>query len=245
MRIADRIFLVGSGKYGMQLSAPMDCNVYLFDGKTECALIDAGSGMEPERIVENIGRAGIGMDRVKHLLLTHAHGDHAAGAHYFRSRYGMQVVSSAESAPWLEEGDMDKTSLNAAKAAGVYPSDFAFPACPVDRMVKEGDIVRIGDAVLRVVDTPGHSRGHVSYLLEERGRKSLFSGDVVFAGGKIVLQNIWDCFIQDYAESIAKLAALGIERLYPGHGPFLAEAAGTHIEKANQCFARLEIPPNL
>lgn len=245
MRITDRVYIVGSGKFGMQLSSPMDCNVYLLDGGTECALVDAGSGMEPERIVGNAELAGIPMDKVRHLLLTHVHGDHAAGAHYFHSHHGLQVIVSAEAAPWLEAGDMDKTSLNAAKAAGVYPENFSFPACAVQRRVTEGDTIRVGDLVLKVLNTPGHSKGHVSYLFEENGRSSCFSGDVVFSGGKIVIQYIWDCIIQEYAESIAKLAELRIDRLFPGHGTFLLSGAYRHIELANASFKRLEIPPNL
>ncbi len=245
MRLTDRIYLVGSGKYGMQLSAPMDCNVYLLDGGTECALIDAGSGMDPERIVDNVERCGVGMDRVKHLLLTHVHGDHAAGSYYFSNRYGMKVTAAAEAAPWLENGDMDKTSLNAAKQAGIYPHDFSFPACQVDCAVTEGDQIQIGDISLGVWDTPGHARGHVSYSFEESGIKHLFAGDVVFSGGKIVVQNIWDCILQEYAESIAKLADLRIDRLFPGHGAFLLEGAFHHIDIAHACFKRLEIPPNL
>src|SRR5690606_26344674 len=100
----------------------------------------------------------------------------------------------------------------------------------------EGEDVQVGDVSLRVIDTPGHSRGHVSYLLNDGGASSLFSGDVIFPRGRIVLQNIWDCSIQDYADSIAKLQQFQVNRLYPGHGPFLLNRAADHIEMAQRYF---------
>lgn len=245
MQVTERVYLVGSGEFGSELSHSKDCNVYLLDGGDEYALIDAGSGLAPERIVEQIEHHGIAMDRVKHLLITHIHGDHAAGAWYFREKYGMQVIASQEGAPWLEQADLERTSLAAAMKAGVYPSDFEFHACPVDVRVSEGDTVHVGQIPITVIDTPGHARGHVSFMIEEDGKRSLFAGDTIFSGGRIVIQYIWDCSIQDYAESIAKLSELQIERLYSGHGAVVLSQGAKHIDKAHQAFLRLEIPPNL
>ncbi|MBP1988750.1 MBL fold metallo-hydrolase [Paenibacillus eucommiae] len=245
MQINERMMLVGSGKYGSLISDSMDCNVYLLDGGAECALIDAGGGVDPQRIVANIEKAGIAMARVKYLLLTHAHADHAAGAAFFQTRYGMQVIAANEAVPWLEQADMDKTSFNAAKRGGVYAPDFQFPGCAIARGVSENESIQIGELALKVLETPGHSRGHVSFLLEHEGRKALFAGDTIFAGGKVVIQNIWDCSIQDYAETVAKLHSLHIDSLMPGHGPFLVNEAWRHVEMAQNCFNRLDVPPNL
>jgi glyoxylase-like metal-dependent hydrolase (beta-lactamase superfamily II) len=245
MKISERVSLVGSGQLGMRISQRLDCNVYLLDGGDECALIDAGGGVEPERIVANIEKAGVAMDRVRWILLTHAHADHAAGAHFFQSRYGLQVICAEEAVPWIETSDEEATSISLAREAGVYPADFVYTKCPVSRGVREGDIMNIGSLQIRLLETPGHSRGHVSYLFEDNGHCSLLSGDVVFAGGKIVLQNIWDCSIQDYAATMAKLHYLRIERLYPGHGPALLSEAHRDIESAHTIFRNLGIPPNL
>ncbi len=245
MRISEKVSLVGSGQLGFQVSNPLDCNVFLLDGGVECALVDAGSGLEPERIVENVERCGVSMERVGHLLLTHVHGDHAAGAHFFQERFGLEVTCAAEAAPWLEQGDTERTSLAAAREAGIYPRDFAYAPCTVRSAVVENDVVKVGDLELTVLETPGHSRGHVGYLWAEAGSSALFSGDSIFAGGKIILQNIWDCSIGDYADTARKLNGLRVERLYPGHGPFLLSQAHRHIEQADSYFQSLGIPPNL
>lgn len=246
MKISEQVFLIGSGKYGIQISHSIDCNIYLLDGGGgEYAMIDAGGGVEPERIVQHIVEAGVKPEQLKYLLLTHAHADHMAGAAYFQQRYGLEVIASKEAQPWIEHGDRDKTSLNAAVRAGVYPANFQLPACPVSRGVVEHDVIKLGNSTLTIIDTPGHSRGHLSFLLEQQGKKALFAGDTVFAGGKIVLQNIWDCSIQYYAATLAKLHHLQIDSLFPGHGPFILEQAWKHVEQAHGYFERLEIPPNL
>jgi hydroxyacylglutathione hydrolase len=245
LQISDRVRLVGSGRMGFGASHPLDCNVYLLDGGTELALIDAGSGIEPERIIANIERAGVPLDRVKHLILTHAHGDHAAGARFFRDRIGVEVTCPEESAPWLERGDLEKTSVGAAMGTGFYPEDFRYDPCPVASPVADGDTVVVGDLELRVLETPGHSRGHASYLWTEDGRAALFGGDAVFAGGRILIQNIWDCSLQDYAATINRLDDLHLDRLYPGHGPVLLSGAHEQVVLANSKFENLDVPPNL
>lgn len=245
MQISDRVRLVGSGRMGFGASHPLDCNVFLLDGGTEHALIDAGSGIEPERIVANIERAGVSPDQVKHLLLTHAHGDHAAGARFFRDRLGLEVTCPAEAVPWLEQGDLEKTSVAAAMGTGFYPEDFGYDPCPVASPVADGDTVAVGDLELRVLDTPGHSRGHVSYLWAESGQTALFGGDAAFAGGRILIQNIWDCSLQEYAATIHRLDGLDLHRLYPGHGPVLLSEAREHVRSAHLAFENLAVPPNL
>ncbi|GAA3409512.1 MBL fold metallo-hydrolase [Paenibacillus hodogayensis] len=245
MRISSRVTMVGSGRHGLQMTHLIDCNVYLLDGGSECALIDAGGGVEPERIEARIAAAGVEPERITKLLLTHAHGDHAAGARHFRDRYGAELIAAEEAAPWIESGDMEKNSLLAAIRVGIYPADYRFPPCPVDRAVKEGDRIRVGELELKVLETPGHSLGHVSYLWDGEDGRAIFAGDVIFAGGRIVLQSTWDCSIQDYARTTAKLHELRLDALYAGHGAPVVKEAHRHVERAHECFQRLDLPPNL
>ncbi|MBP1994836.1 MBL fold metallo-hydrolase [Paenibacillus eucommiae] len=245
MKITDRIYIVGSGNAGMQLSHNRDCNVYILDCGSEYVLIDAGVGLDTDAITRHAEQDGIDLSRLTHLLLTHPHGDHAGGASYFQSKYGLKVLATAEAAPWLEQGDMEKTTLADAIRAGLYPDDFILQPCPVSQIVKENDKIQIGDAQFQVLETPGHSDGHASYLWELDGKKLLFSGDAIFAGGKIYIQNSWDCSIQKYAQTMAKLNELKVDMLFAGHGPFLLNNAWKHIETAHQIFERLDIPPNI
>ncbi|MGQ9584264.1 MAG: MBL fold metallo-hydrolase [Anaerolineae bacterium] len=245
MKLADRVCLVGSGRLGCSLTDDFDCHVYLLDGGSECALIDAGGGRDVPAILKNIESEGIALERVRYLLLTHRHADHAAGAAQLRKALGLQVMASHDTIDFLRQGDERGISLDRAKAAGMYPPDFRFPACPVDRELAEGDTVVIGDCELKVLETPGHAAGCLSFLMMESGRQYLFSGDVVFFGGAVALQNIPDCDLQAYVRSIEKLSALSVDVFLPGHLGFSLSKGQRHINTARDILKRLTLPPNL
>lgn len=245
MIISDRVMLIGSGWTGANTSHPLDCNVYLVDGGSEYAIMDSGAGVDPQRIIANMEHAGVELSKVTHLLLTHAHGDHAAGARYLRDTLGVKVVCSAEAQNWIETADEEKTSIRAAKQAGIYPADFKYPPCRIDHTVVDNDQLIIGNAVLQVLETPGHSRGHVCYAWKHNESLHLFSGDTVFSGGRISLLATWDSSIQDYAFTVNKLHGLGVDKLFPGHGTYQLNDGWKPIENARKSFQSLTVPPNL
>jgi len=243
MQLAERIHLVGSGSFGFDLTDPYDCHIYLVDGGAELGLIDVGAGMGAAEVVENVRRAGFDPARIRHLLCTHAHGDHAGGAARMRTLLPRASLSiSGEVADLVRAGDETGTSVDVAKAAGIYPPDYRLEPCAVDGELADGDRIAIGDLMLECIETPGHARGHLSFLLEHDGRRSLFGGDVVFHGGTILLQNIHDCSLEEMVASLRKLRGLAIDALFPGHLAFSLRNGQRHIEVANAALDRLLIP---
>lgn len=243
MKIGHRIHLVGSGAMGFDLTDPYDCHVYLLDGGSELALIDVGAGMGAEAIVENVRRDGFDPARIRHVILTHGHGDHAGGAALMLQLLGRPTVyMSGVVADALRNGDERALSLDVAKQAGIYPAEYRLEPCEVDVELEEGATIDVGDLRLQVFDTPGHSDGHVSLLLEHGGRRLLFAGDVVFFGGKILLQNIHDCRLDEEVRSLRKLRGLEVTALLPGHLAFSMTDGQRHIERANQVLDKLLIP---
>jgi len=240
MQLTERIYLVGSGRGGLRLSHLLDCNVFLLDAQTESALIDAGCGLDPKRIVAHIENSGVDIRNLSTLLLTHAHADHTAGARFWHDEFGLKIVCAEEAKPWIETADAQKTSFQIARDSGVYPPDFEFRACPVTRGVLEGDEIQIGDITLKVLETPGHARGHLSFLWEEN--RALFGGDICFSKGEISPQITWDFSTTEYSASIQKLHQLNINQLFPGHGPPLLSHAHLDIEIANHAFSRFKLP---
>src|SRR5215471_5549245 len=117
MKIAERIHLVGSGQLGFSLTDDFDCHVYLLDGGDEYALIDAGGGREPDEILARIEADGLDLRRVRKVLLTHAHADHAAGAAALRERLALEVLASPTVAGYVREGDERAISLDVARRA--------------------------------------------------------------------------------------------------------------------------------
>ncbi len=245
MKIADRIHIVASGRLGFGLTDDFDCHVYLLDGGDEYALIDAGGGRDVPGIVAQIEGDGLDPKRVRKLLLTHAHADHAAGAAAVRERFGLQVFASPVVAGFVREGNEQAISLDVARRSGGYPSDFVLRPCSVDGELEDGAEAQVGDLTLTVLNTPGHATGHISFLLRQGPRLSVFCGDAVFFGGKILLQHTWDCSLQESIASVERLAALPIAGLYPGHLTFAVRHGRREVEKAMQSIASLLPPPQL
>jgi glyoxylase-like metal-dependent hydrolase (beta-lactamase superfamily II) len=115
----------------------------------------------------------------------------------------------------------------------------------VDRAVAEGDTFQVGALTLEVYDTPGHCDGHASYLLRGAARRYLLVGDAVFAGGKVVLQNIHDCSIEKTVDSIYKLERLEFDALLPGHGAITVNNGKHHVTLAAEACRQLGVPKNL
>src|SRR5262249_29762542 len=141
-----------------------------------------------------------------------------------------RVLASAHAADLVTRGDEEALSLPAARAAGIYPADYRYRACPAEGALVEGAMVRVGETTVTVLDTPGDCRGHVSLLVERRDRLILFGGDAVFAGGQILLQNIPDCSIWEYSQTLSRLAQLPIDTLLPGHLAPVLRNGRRHIE---------------
>jgi len=235
MQVTEGVYLVGSGALGFDLTDQSDCHVYLVtgEGTREATLIDAGSGINPEAILANINAAGVAPKDVTRLLLTHAHADHAGGAAALREALpNLQVFASSEVASILSTGDELRAGVDRGKASGVYPSSYRYRPCEMQSNLLDGDMVNTGEVTFRVLFTPGHSAGHTCYVATVHGKRILFSGDLVFVGGRIALQNTWDCRLDQYVASLQRLAGLEIDALFPGHLRMSVNGASRHIDHA-------------
>lgn len=246
MWLTEQVALVGSGDIGgMGLTNPFDCHVYLLDGGDECALIDAGAGFDGDAIVMQIEGLGIDPARVRHLLLTHAHFDHAGGAAALARRLKLRTVAGAECAARLSAGDEDAIGLTQARALGLYPAQSRLAPCPIDRIVTDGESFRVGNIEVTALHTPGHSGDHFSFLARGDGAAMLFAGDAVFAGGRIALQTLPDCRLADCFATIRRLATLEVEMLLPGHGVPVLRRGDAHLRKALGYVDAMQVPPSM
>ena len=243
MKLTDSIHIVASGDAAFSLTNAFDCTVYLIDGGDECALIDAGVGVQVDLILDQICEAGIEPAQIRSIFLTHGHGDHAGGAYALATACGAKVYAMQPAADFMTNGDTDALSLTPAIEAGVYEEGYTFKACPVTP-VADGDVLKVGQYTLQVVASEGHSAGHCCYVLEADGQKALFVGDAIQCGGKIALQAIWDCDLQKYVDTIHRLNAIKPDLLLPGHGCVALNRGYLHIEKAEKILETLALPKN-
>jgi glyoxylase-like metal-dependent hydrolase (beta-lactamase superfamily II) len=89
--------------------------------------------------------------------------------------------------------------------------------------ITDGEIINAGDGALEAVATPGHAPDHC--CLFQRASGDLFCGDLVRAGGTIVIAASRGGDLQLYLESLHKVLALRPRRLLPGHGPEIDDPA--------------------
>lgn len=124
--------------------------------------------------------------RLDMILLTHHHGDHIAGAEELRTRYGAKMVGAKADAHRLPK---------------------------LDQAVAEGDRVAVGTATAHVLDTPGHTRGHIAYVFD--AEHVLLCGDTLFSLG---CGRLLEGTAAEMFASLRKFAALPPETLvYCGH----------------------------
>lgn len=246
MQLQDRVYLVGSGVMGFDMTDPYDCHVFLIDGGDELALIDVGAGLGVGQILRNVQGAGFDPGRIRHVIATHGHADHTGGLRAMLDALDSPTVhAEGETARRLREADEDAFGLAVAKAGGYYPDEYVLAPCEVDSEVREGDEIAVGDLRLEVIETPGHCDGHISLLCSHEGRRTLFSGDSIFHGGNIFLQNVFDSRLDKQIETLRKLRGLEIDALFPSHLSFSLSNGQRHIERANDALDRLALPNQL
>lgn len=243
MKLIEDIYLMGSGR--IRLSHEIDPNVYLVDGGDELVVIDPGCGLEQELIFENIRSDGLDEKKLKYILVTHAHSDHVSGAGAMRERTGAQVLASEEEALLMETGTDDELGLVRAKRDGAYPPDFVFQHCRADRILNDGEEVAVGRHRLKAIKTPGHRVGNLCYLMKRDGYTALFSSDHVFFKGVISVLNVEGSSLKEYRENMNKLAGLGVDGLFPGHGIFTLWDGQKHIDLAIQRLSAMYPPLNV
>jgi glyoxylase-like metal-dependent hydrolase (beta-lactamase superfamily II) len=232
VQLTDHIWLVGSGAMGFSITDQRDCHVYLVADGDEAVLVDAGAGIGVERILDEIERSGVGSAAIKRIVLTHAHADHCGGARPLSEALGARVLASSEVAGILRAGDGRASSFEKMKQPGGYPDDYTYRSCEVDGELSDGERLAIGSLHLEAVGSPGHSSGHLSYLLRRPGGTDLFSGDAAFGLGRILLQDLWDCSIPDSTQTVRALAGLKPDGLYPGHGVIAVQNGWEHLYSA-------------
>lgn len=242
MKITEEVYIVGSGQMG--LSAPLDCHIYLIRDDDEAFIIDAGAGKydsDVNFIIKNIENDGINLNKIRKLFLTHAHSDHSGGAIYLKDKLGCEIVANKVTKKYVEKGDEHELGLDFARRSGFYGDAYRFKTFTVDRVIEDGETMRVANSRITAIHTPGHSMDSTCYLFQKNNTKMLFTGDVLNHGGKILLLNCYGFSMDDYRENIKKLANLSIDMLFPGHGIFTLKNGQSHVDMLIDAFDKLLI----
>jgi glyoxylase-like metal-dependent hydrolase (beta-lactamase superfamily II) len=103
----------------------------------------------------------------------------------------------------------------------------------------------VGALTLEVHPTPGHAAGHCCFSFRDAGTRALFSGDLVFARGRVAVLGTPDTDLGALAASLRAVAALAPDALLPGHGAPVLRDAHAHLLSAVGHLERGELPPGL
>ena len=198
-------------------------NVYLLKSGTSGILIDAGSG----QLTGALERVGV--KQVDWILHTHYHRDQCLGSAALKNS-GAKIAIGKSEEDYLQPKE-SQVPINLANRylLSSEVSDYGrrmkpFQKPGVDRGLSEGEVIQWNQYSIRVIDTPGHTEGSVSYLVELDGRVICFSGDLIIRGGYIhnlysmqwiYLQNSG---IDSSIISIDKVSLLDPELILPSHG---------------------------
>lgn len=154
--------------------------VYALQDDDGLTLIDTSIANAAPKILRQLEAAGFKPSDVKRILITHAHPDHVGGLKALQEATGAEVYAPALERPVIEDGAKiaipPKEALKAPWSFMKTP-DSRIPHTKVDHTIADGDELPILDG-LKVVASPGHALGHVSFW--NPSRRMLITGDVFF-----------------------------------------------------------------
>ena len=204
-------------------------NPYLLIDPDGLTLVDAGLPGSHKKILRYLAGLGYAPKDLKRILITHSDYDHVGGLAALKVATGARVFASPVEAQAMAEGHASRPvkprSFITRLLFGLMGSLFKPTPVQADELLSDGQTFPVLGG-LRVVETPGHTPGHISLFAALAG--ILFCGDSIVSeeGGLrgSTGANNWDQASSD--ESVRKQAALGASIVCSGHGPVVLEAAG-------------------
>ena len=187
-----------------------ETHCYLLIGSDRALLVDTGLGVC--NIYEQVRKL---TDKPITAVATHIHWDHIGGHKYFPDFYAHKAELD-----WLDGGFPlpAQAVKNMVADRCELPRDFDINKYEIfqgepSRVLDDGDTIDLGGRTIQALHTPGHSPGHLCFWEAERG--NLFSGDLVYKG--TLFANYPSTDPQSYLDSLEKIAALPVKRIFPGH----------------------------
>lgn len=207
-RIAGNLYYVGSRGLASYLIATTEGHI----------LINSDLEANVPMIRTSIESLGFKFSDVKILLISHAHYDHCAGSEMIKRLTGAKYM--------VMEGDVDVVE-SGGKSDFQYGSDptSLYPPAKVDRVLRDGDRVKLGDTTLTAHLTPGHTKGCTTWTMKVNDGSKL--RDVVIIGSpnvnpgyKLVGNTVYPRITEDFEKTFRVLKSLPVDYFLGAHGSY-------------------------
>ena len=187
--------------------------------KTNAGLILLDTAMQESAplVRANIEALGFKLKDIKIMLSSHAHFDHVAGHADMKAATGAKVYAMKADAEILESGGKK----------GFHPLTPHYKPVKVDKILKDRQIVRLGEVAMTAHHTPGHTEGNTAWtmMVEDNGKRYnvVFTSSLsINPGVRMVNNPTWAGVADAYAKSFARLKTLPCDVFLGPHAPFFA-----------------------
>ena len=209
-RIAANLYYVGTA----------DLASFLVVDPEGMILLDGGLEASAPLILANIRALGFDPARVKYLLNSQAHSDHAGGLAALKDATGAELLASPADAELLERGGSGDFQ---------WGDTLTYPKVAVDGRLREGAQVRLGAVRMTAHFTPGHTRGCTSWTLpvrvDGRTRQALFICGASAPGYRLVGNPAYPWIMDDFRRSFATWRKLPCDLFLGAHASYFGMSA--------------------
>src|SRR5579872_6396529 len=207
-RIIGNLYYVGSQGLASYLITTPQGNI----------LINSSLEKSVPLIRESIEKLGFRFSDTKILLISHAHCDHCAGSAAVKELTGAKYMVMDADVPEIEAGGKGNFQYGDSPASRYQPTK-------VDRVLHDGDEVKLGDAVLTAHLTPGHTKGTTTWTMKAKeGDKTynvvIIGSPNVNAGYKLVNNALYPQIASDYERMFRVLKSLPCDIFLGAHGNY-------------------------
>lgn len=229
---AEPLHLIGNVYYVGQTdnSQPgSDDASFLIKTNAGLILLDTGEEAAAPQIKAHIEQLGFKLGDIKYLIHSHSHSDHVAGDAEFRKLVpGMKILATALDAEVIESGgkkDFDKTRAQ-------------FKPVKIDRIIKDGETLTLGDVSLTAHHTPGHTKGCTTWTttVEDAGKKlnAIFVCSARISEGVALVNNAnYPEIASDFRKTFAILKDMPVDVFFASHGFFFDLVGKAKLAAAN------------
>ncbi|MFC1823775.1 MBL fold metallo-hydrolase [Thermodesulfobacteriota bacterium] len=232
----------------LMLGRPESC-VYIVDGGDQMALIGGGMSYVVPDILRQFDQFEIEEEKIRWMIILHAHFDHCGVIPYFKKRWPWaRVTGSVRAKQILSDTNISQSiaALNHAEIvragleAAAKDLDFGFNGIEVEETVGEGDVLASGDLTLEVLEVPGHSSCAIAIYMPRE--KALFASDAAGIRCEGFVMATGNSNFDLYQQSLQKMAGYDVEVLLAAHyGVSTGEDARAYMSDSIEAAQKMRI----